>query len=329
MPQILKPAAMPILEARDAAVHFPLGGRRSLRAVDGITFDVHARETFGIIGESGSGKSTLGRSLVCLQALSSGHLLHEGVDPHSLGAKELRVHRRSFQMVFQDPNASLNPRVPVGLSVREPLDIAGKGTREERDDRVFDLMQRVGLHASLATRYPHELSGGQKQRVNIARALTHMPKLIVCDEVVAALDVSIQADVLNLFAELQRDFGLTYVFISHDLGVVSHISDRIAVMYLGHFMELGPTEALTEAPLHPYTKALLAAEPIPLPPSKRGPKTPPLVGEIPSPVNPPSGCRFRTRCPSAEDRCAKEVPEWRQPAPGRWVACHFAALGDA
>jgi oligopeptide/dipeptide ABC transporter ATP-binding protein len=306
MTQTLHDAARAILEVRDAAVHFPLGGRNALRAVDGVSFEVFPRETFGIIGESGSGKSTLGRSLVCLQSLTSGQLLHEGVDPRLLGARGLREHRRGFQMVFQDPNASLNPRIPVGLSVREPLDIAGKGTR-----------------------YPHELSGGQKQRVNIARALTHMPRLIVCDEVVAALDVSIQADVLNLFAELQRDFGLTYVFISHDLGVVSHISDRIAVMYLGHFMELGPTEALTENPLHPYTQALLAAEPIPLPPSLRGPKAPALAGEIPSPVNPPSGCRFRTRCPIAQARCASEVPEWRQPVPGHWVACHFAGRGDA
>lgn len=333
MTQTLHDATQTILEVRDAAVHFPLTGRRTLRAVDGVSFEVYPRETFGIIGESGSGKSTLGRSLVCLQSLSSGRLLHEGVDPRQLSARDLREHRRSFQMVFQDPNASLNPRIPVGLSVREPLDIAGKGTRAEREERVFELMQRVGLHHSLATRYPHELSGGQKQRVNIARALTHMPRLIVCDEVVAALDVSIQADVLNLFAELQRDFGLTYVFISHDLGVVSHISDRIAVMYLGHFMELGPTEALTEHPLHPYTQALLAAEPVPLPPSMRGPKAPPLAGEIPSPVNPPSGCRFRTRCPRAQARCASEMPEWRQMAPGHWVACHFAGpvagQGDA
>jgi peptide/nickel transport system ATP-binding protein/oligopeptide transport system ATP-binding protein len=318
----------PILDVKDAAVHFPLSGRnRFLRAVDGVSFDVRPRETFGIIGESGSGKSTLGRSLVCLQALTTGTLLHEGVAPGRLNARKLREHRRSYQMVFQDPNASLNPRIPVGLSIREPLDIAGEMSMSDRESRVFALMERVGLHRDLAFRYPHEISGGQKQRVNIARALTHMPKLIVCDEVVAALDVSIQADVLNLFAELQRDFGLTYVFISHDLGVVTHISDRVAVMYLGHFMEMGPTDGVTLQPLHPYTQALLAAEPAPLPPSMRGPKAPPLKGEIPSPVTPPSGCRFRTRCPIAKERCAAEVPTWREAEPGHWVACHFAQRG--
>jgi oligopeptide/dipeptide ABC transporter ATP-binding protein len=320
----------PILDVKDAVVHFPLSGRnRFLRAVDGVSFDVRPRETFGIIGESGSGKSTLGRSLVCLQSLTSGTLLHEGVAPRSLSASRLREHRRSYQMVFQDPNASLNPRIPVGLSIREPLDIADELPMSDRELRVFELMEKVGLHRDLAFRYPHEISGGQKQRVNIARALTHMPKLIVCDEVVAALDVSIQADVLNLFAELQRDFGLTYVFISHDLGVVTHISDRVAVMYLGHFMELGPTDQVTLQPLHPYTQALLAAEPAPLPPSMRGPKAPTLKGEIPSPVTPPSGCRFRTRCPIAQERCAREVPAWREAEPGHWVACHFAQKGAA
>jgi oligopeptide/dipeptide ABC transporter ATP-binding protein len=313
----------PILQVDEARVLFPVGHRKLLRAVDGVSFEVQAGETFGIIGESGSGKSTLGRALVCLQRLSGGALQHDGIDPAQLGAKRLRQHRRSFQMVFQDPNASLNPRIAVGESIREPLDIAGEGTREERTRRVAALMERVGLHPALAARFPHELSGGQKQRVNIARALTLRPRVIVCDEVVAALDVSIQADVLNLFAELQREFGLTYVFISHDLGVVSHISDRIAVMYLGRLMELGPAETLTKAPAHPYTQALMAAEPVPLPPSMRGKRSPALQGEIPNPVDPPSGCRFRTRCPRATERCMAEEPAWRQLRPGHWVACHF------
>jgi oligopeptide/dipeptide ABC transporter ATP-binding protein len=318
----------PVLQTQDVRVAFPLSGRgRYLKAVDGVSFEVYARETFGIIGESGSGKSTLGRALVCLQPLTSGTLQHGESNPFTMNARALRLHRRKFQMVFQDPNASLNPRITVGLSIREPLDIAGNGSRAERDQRVFALMDRVGLHPDMANRYPHELSGGQKQRVNIARALTHMPEVIVCDEVVAALDVSIQADVLNLFAELQREFGLTYIFISHDLGVVSHISDRIAVMYLGKFMELGPTQAVMKMPYHPYSQALLAAEPVPLPPSMRGPKVVPLQGEIPSPVNPPSGCRFRTRCPKAVDQCAAEEPAWREIEPGRHVACHFPATG--
>ena len=220
----------------------------------------------------------------------------------------------------------LNPRMAVGTSIGEPLDIEGRMSRTQRERKVFELMDRVGLHKELAYRYPHELSGGQKQRANIARALTCTPKVIVCDEAVAALDVSIQADVLNLFAELQEEYGLTYVFVSHDLGVVSHISDRIAVMYLGKFMELGPAEALMHSPFHPYTHALLSAEPLPLPPSMRTEKRIVLEGEIPSPVNPPSGCRFRTRCPIATDLCAAEIPAWRQAQTNHWVACHHAKL---
>ncbi len=314
-----------IIEVKDVSVLFPVqGSPRPVRAVDGVSFDVAHQETFGIIGESGSGKSTLGRALVCLQDLSGGTIVHDGREPRRLGTRELRRHRRDYQMIFQDPNASLNPRTQVGMSIREPMDIEGGMTRARKEDKVFELMDRVGLHKELAYRYPHELSGGQKQRANIARALTCMPKVIVCDEAVAALDVSIQADVLNLFAELQQEFGLTYVFVSHDLGVVSHISDRIAVMYLGKLMELGPAEALMNSPLHPYTQALLSAEPLPLPPSMRTGKRIVLEGEIPSPVHPPSGCRFRTRCPVATDRCAAEVPLWRQTGSNHWVACHYA-----
>ena len=209
-------------------------------------------------------------------------------------------------------------------SIREPLDIIGEGSRAERARIAQEMLERVGLRPEFGLRYPHELSGGQKQRINIARVLTVRPSVIVCDEVVAALDVSIRADILNLFAELQREFGLTYLFITHDLGVVSHVSSRIAVMYLGKFMELGPAEEIAERPLHPYTQALLSAEPIPLPSSMRATRRIILQGEIPSPTNPPSGCRFRTRCPFAQAVCASEMPEWREAAPGRFVACHFA-----
>lgn len=317
----------PIIDAEDISVLFPVqGSRQPLRAVDGVSLSVLPRETFGIIGESGSGKSTLGRVLVCLQNPTLGTIRHKGQDPNTLRRSELRHHRRDYQMIFQDPNASLNPRMPVGISVREPLDIEKRMTRSAKEQKVFELMDRVGLHKELAYRYPHELSGGQKQRANIARAITCTPEVIVCDEAVAALDVSIQADVLNLLAELQDEYGLTYVFVSHDLGVVSHISDRIAVMYLGKFMEFGPANALMNTPLHPYTQALLSAEPLPLPPSMRTGKRIVLEGEIPSPVNPPSGCRFRTRCPIATDLCAAQVPEWRQAGDNHWVACHHANL---
>lgn len=313
------------IAVEDLRIHFPTArGKETVKAVDGVSFAVHPGETFGVIGESGSGKSTLGRAIVCLLPPTSGKVLHNGQDPYALGRTELRYRRREYQIVFQDPNAALNPRMTIGQSVREPLDIVGEGTKAEREARALASLDRVGLGAVFANRYPHELSGGQKQRVNIARVLTLRPKLIVCDEVVAALDVSIRSDILNLFADLQREFGLTYVFITHDLGVVSHISDRIAVMYLGVFVEMGPAEQLVENPLHPYTEALLSAEPIPLPSHMRTDKRIVLEGEIPSPVDPPSGCRFRTRCRYAVDRCAAERPEWREYHPGHWVACHFA-----
>lgn len=319
------PAAPAIVTVEDLRVHFPTQDRReTVKAVDGIGFAVQPGETFGVIGESGSGKSTLGRAVVCLLKPSSGRVLHGDSDPYALPAAELRRRRRAFQIIFQDPNAALNPRMSVLDSIREPLDIVGSGSRAERDGIARGLLERVGLGADFGKRYPHELSGGQKQRINIARVLTVRPRLIVCDEVVAALDVSIRADILNLFADLQRDFGLTYLFITHDLGVVSHVSSRIAVMYLGRFMELGPAEDLAERPLHPYTQALLSAEPIPLPSTMRRDRRIILQGEIPSPTRPPSGCRFRTRCPHAQPICATDDPDWREAAPGRFVACHFA-----
>jgi peptide/nickel transport system ATP-binding protein/oligopeptide transport system ATP-binding protein len=309
----------------DLRIRFPTQDRReTVKAVDGVSFDVMPGETFGIIGESGSGKSTLGRAVVCLLAPTEGRVMLNGTDPATLSSRELRMRRRAFQIIFQDPNAALNPRMSVLDSIREPLDIVGEGSRADRARIALEMLERVGLRPEFGSRYPHELSGGQKQRVNIARVLTVRPSLIVCDEVVAALDVSIRADILNLFADLQRDFGLTYLFITHDLGVVSHVSSRIAVMYLGKFMELGPAEEIAERPLHPYTQALLSAEPIPLPSTMRQTRRIILQGEIPSPTNPPSGCRFRTRCPFAQEVCASTDPEWREMVPGRFVACHFA-----
>lgn len=314
-----------ILSVEALEIAFP-GRRRGqlVRAVDNVSFTVDQGETFGIIGESGSGKSTVGRCLVCLLPPTSGTVRHFGKDPFALSAAELRRQRRKFQIVFQDPNAALDPRMTILESVREPLEVAGIGTADEREARARAMLDRVALAPELAVRYPHEISGGQKQRANIARALVLEPTLIVCDEVVAALDVSIQADMLNLFAELQREFALTYVFISHDLRVVAHVSDRVAVMYFGKIVELGPAGALMDRPLHPYTKALMSAEPEPVPARLRQKQRIILKGEIPSALDPPSGCRFHTRCPMAAPECAKREPEWREVEPGRHVACHFA-----
>ena len=313
-----------LVAAEDLHVHFRVRGQGVLRAVDGVSLDVAPQETLGIIGESGSGKSTLGRALVGMAKPSAGQVLHDGQDLAALRGRALRAHRREYQLVFQDPNAALDPRMSVRQSVREPLDVAGAGSRADRDQRALALLDRVGLTLEQAGRYPHELSGGQKQRVNIARALALSPRFLVCDEVVAALDVSIQADILNLFAALRQEFGLTSVFITHDIGVVAYVSDRIGVMYLGRLMELGRASML-ERPLHPYTRALLSAEPVlALGGQERRRVT--LQGEIPSPLHPPSGCRFRTRCPMAEERCAAEEPEWRDAGGGHYVACHFAIV---
>jgi peptide/nickel transport system ATP-binding protein/oligopeptide transport system ATP-binding protein len=317
--------ARPVIEVKDLRVLFPTHDRlQTVKAVDGVSFDIRAGETFGIIGESGSGKTTLGRSLVSLVAPTSGSVLHDGVDPATLGRAQLREHRRDYQIVFQDPHSALDPRMRIIESVTEPLEAAGRRDRHANRRAAMDALLRVGLAPEMAERYPHQLSGGQKQRANIARALTLQPKLIVCDEVVAALDVSIRGDILNLFADLQREFRLTYVFITHDLSVVEHISDRVAVTYLGKFMELAPTDSLISQPLHPYTQALMSAEPVPLPSYLRTEHRIPLEGEIPSPIDPPSGCRFRTRCRHAQPACAEDVPALRELRPDHWVACHFA-----
>jgi oligopeptide/dipeptide ABC transporter ATP-binding protein len=319
-----------ILTVDELEIAFPARQRHQfIRAVDGVGFRVAQGETFGVIGESGSGKSTLGRCIVCLVRPTSGRVLHDGENPFALNASELRRHRRSFQIIFQDPNAALDPRMTILDSVREPLDVAGIGSAEERRRQALATLDRVALSPELAGRYPHEISGGQKQRANIARALVLEPRLIVCDEVVAALDVSIQADMLNLFADLQREFSLTYVFISHDLRVVAHVSDRVAVMYFGKLVELGPAQALMMQPLHPYTQALLSAEPEPVPARLRSKQRIILQGEIPSPLAPPSGCRFHTRCPLAVAECSAREPELREIAPGHFAACHFAGNSAA
>ncbi|AZP22637.1 ATP-binding cassette domain-containing protein [Streptomyces aquilus] len=321
------PAGDVLLRATDVTKHYPLTRRRKvLRAVDGVSLDVHTGETLGIVGESGCGKSTLGRCLVRLTELTSGRVEFDGQDISTLSTRRLRPVRPGMQLVFQDPQASLNPRRRAGDIVAEPLLVHRYGDAATVRRRVAELFDVVGLAAAHLDRYPHEFSGGQRQRIGIARALATNPKLIVADEPVSALDVSIQAQVLNLFADLQEEFALTYVFIAHDLGVVRHVSDRIAVMYLGEIVELAGTEALFEAPAHPYTQALLSA--VPDIDDGSAPDAPPrerivLTGEVPNPVDKPTGCPFRTRCPYARERCAVERPRLTPTPAGRRVACHY------
>lgn len=314
---------VPALSVQDMTVSF--GRTRTIvRAVDGVSFSVAPGEIFGIIGESGSGKSTLGRAAVGMITPSAGAVRHGDVDPFALSRAQMNAHRRKYQIIAQDPNAAFNPRMTILESVIEPMAIARTGTRAERRARALEMLDTVALSPEMAMRYPHELSGGQKQRANIARALVLDPEVLVCDEVVAALDVSIQADMLNLFWRLKRDFNLTYLFISHDLNVVSHISDRVAVMYFGKIMEIGPADDVMNRPLHPYSEALRSAEPEIAAYEQRARERIILQGEIPSALNPPAGCRFHTRCPRAVDLCASNEPDQRELIPGRFVACHFA-----
>ena len=308
----------PLLSVQDVGIHFQLSRRQVLRAVDGVSLDVQRGETFGIIGESGCGKTTLGRALVCLERPAKGRILHDGVDPTTLSAKQLRRHRSQYQIVFQDPNAALDPRMTILRSVREPLDAVGTLPPAERHDIAVGLMERVGLAPDFARRYPHELSGGQKQRVCIARVLTLHPCVIVCDEAVSALDVSIQADILNLLAELQEERGLTYVFITHNLSVVAHVSDRIAVMYLGRLVELGDTEALLARPLHPYTSGLLSCVPTL---EQETDRLIAIPGNLPEPSRRPGGCRFSARCVHAIPACGEAIPKLESFEPQHMAAC--------
>ena len=316
-----------LLSVKNLKKHFPItAGILSqvvgqVRAVDGVSFEVDTGETLGLVGESGCGKTTTGRAVLRLVEPTAGRVEFEGKNILEFSAGEMRKVRRQMQIIFQDPFGSLNPRMSVRDIIEEPLIIHGQGNRFQREQRVKELLDLVGLASYHMQRFPHEFSGGQRQRIGIARALALKPKLIVADEPVSALDVSIQSQILNLLEELQQEFGLTYLFIAHGLNVIRHISDRVAVMYLGVMVEMADSLEIYQRPLHPYTEALFSAIPIPNPELQRSRMV--LPGDVPSPAHPPSGCRFHTRCPIAQDRCRTEVPKWKESKPGHFVACHF------
>jgi oligopeptide/dipeptide ABC transporter ATP-binding protein len=316
----------PLLKVKDLKKYFPItrGWRKEkvfVRAVDGIDLSIDRGETLGLVGESGCGKTTVGRLILKLIEPTEGELLFEGKNLAHMDKKEIHPMRRAFQIIFQDPFASLNPRMTVSEIVGRPMEIHGLVERSQRDERVYQLLDSVGLMREHLSRYPHEFSGGQRQRIGIARALATQPRLIVADEPTSALDVSVQAQILNLMKQLQREFGLTYLFISHNIGVIRHISDRVAVMYLGKVVEMAEKRALFQSPAHPYTKALLSAVPSLDPRRKRDEVI--LEGDVPSPINPPSGCRFHTRCRYTLPKCFEEEPFFHQVEDGRWVACHL------
>jgi peptide/nickel transport system ATP-binding protein len=313
-----------LLEVNGLKKHFTLGKNEVLKAVDGISFDVNKGETFGIVGESGCGKSTAGRTIIGLYGRTEGEVRFNGKDIHALNEKEKRNFHKNMQMIFQDPYASLNPRSTVLEIISEPMEVHGLfSNKQDRTKRVYELLEDVGLNRDHANRYPHEFSGGQRQRIGIARALALDPQFIIADEPISALDVSVQAQVVNLLRRLQREKGLTYLFIAHDLSMVKQISNRIAVMYLGHIVELTDSSQLYNKPLHPYTQALLSAIPIPDPDVEDQRERIILKGELPSPINPPSGCVFRTRCPYAMEVCAAEKPAWKEIEGGHFAACHL------
>jgi oligopeptide transport system ATP-binding protein len=316
----------PVLRVEDMRMWFPGRGRGTapVRAVDGVSFEVARGETLGLVGESGCGKSTTGRAVLQLHRPTAGRVGLGDTELTTLDDEAVRLLRPRMQMVFQDSYASLNPRHSVQRIIAEPMQVHTDMSRQAIDARVRELLDLVGLRAGVGTRFAHEFSGGQRQRINIARALALRPELVVCDEPISALDVSIQAQVINLLADLQREFGLSYLFIAHDLSMVEHISDRVAVMYLGHIVEMAGRDELFSAPRHPYTRALLSAVPVPDPHGRDERRRVPLAGELPSPQSPPAGCVFSTRCPVAVDRCRSESPVEREVAPGHRVACHLA-----
>lgn len=320
----------PLIRVNNLTVHFPvkqglIWQRQTgvVRAVDGLTFEIHAGETLGLVGESGCGKSTTGRAILQMERPTVGQVFFEEIELTTLQGEALRQQRRRMQMIFQDPYASLNPRMTVGSLIGEPLTVHGLAQGKAKRDRVHHLLDLVGLSPQHAPRYPHEFSGGQRQRIAIARALAASPDFIVGDEPIAALDVSIQAQVVNLLQDLQQQLGLTYLFIAHDLSVVRHLCDRIAVMYLGEIVELADRVSLYETPLHPYTQSLLSAVPIPDPVLEAKRERIILSGDVPSPLHPPSGCRFHTRCPHVMPECRHEAPVFKEAAPGHWTACHL------
>jgi oligopeptide/dipeptide ABC transporter ATP-binding protein len=327
MPIPLQMAQKELLVVENLKTYFPIRAGllqrvvANVKAVDGVSFTIREGETFGLVGESGCGKTTVGRTILRLQPATAGSVFFDGEDVFAKRGGDLKALRRNMQIVFQDPYSSLDPRVPVGETIAEGLEIHGLRNRSERQEIVLEMLNKVGLNPYHANRYPHEFSGGQRQRIGIARALALRPKFIICDEPVSALDVSIQSQILNLLRDLSHEFGLTYLFIAHNLSVVEHISDRVGVMYLGSLVEVTNRQELYHNPLHPYTQALLSAIPIAKPGRKR--QRIMLRGEIPSPINPPSGCRFHTRCPFAAEICKQEVPALEQKAPGHWAACHF------
>jgi len=319
-----------LLRVVDLVKHFPITRGiifqkqvGAVHAVDGVSFEIKKGETFGLVGESGCGKSTTGRTILQLYKPTSGKVYYGDVDLTTLPSEDMRKMRRKMQMIFQDPYASLNPRMTVGEIIGEPLIVHNLAKNSEIQDRVGRLLELVGLNPAYVNRYPHEFSGGQRQRIGVARALALQPELIICDEPISALDVSIQAQVVNLLEDLQDQFGLTYLFIAHDLSMVRHISDRVGVMYLGKIVELASRNDVYANPLHPYTKALLSAVPVADPLIEEKRERVILQGDVPSPVNPPSGCHFRTRCPLAIELCAQKEPEWREITPSHWVACHL------
>jgi oligopeptide transport system ATP-binding protein len=318
-----------LLEVRNLKKYFPIhkgfftSKKTLVQAVDDISFYIYKGETLGLVGESGCGKSTAGRTIIRLYDATEGEIIFDGAEIGKMSESELKPFRKRMQMIFQDPYASLNSRMTVGDIIGEPIDIHNIASGQERQQMIYDLLERVGLSKDHASRYPHEFSGGQRQRIGIARSLAVKPDFIICDEPISALDVSIQAQVVNMLEDLQTEFGLTYLFIAHDLSMVKHISDRIGVMYLGKLVELSDSRELYEKPMHPYTQALLSAIPIPDPEVTHAKKRIVLEGDVPSPINPPSGCRFRTRCQYAFDRCVTEEPGFQDMGGGHMVACHL------